>query len=230
LLAADFQPFHHNRFDAEDVNDDGLVSPMDALMVINAINQRSQRDDLNFIDVNNDGLLSPQDALFVINRLNRGEHESRRHAPPQDESVPSLPDEVRSIDGTNNNLENPELGSAGEELLRIADADYSDGIPTPAGEDRPSAREISNVLSTADIEGTRSDRGLSAFIYVWGQFLDHDIDLTSDQAWVVNHSTLKYLLAIHNLTPLQRAQLRFHLFDRNLLRIREIRLTIRVSK
>ncbi len=182
LLAADFQPFHHNRFDAEDVNDDGLVSPMDALMVINAINQRSQRDDLNFIDVNNDGLLSPQDALFVINRLNRGEHESRRHAPPQDESVPSLPDEVRSIDGTNNNLENPELGSAGEELLRIADADYSDGISTPAGEDRPSAREISNVLSTADIEGTRSDRGLSAFIYVWGQFLDHDIDLTSDQA------------------------------------------------
>ncbi len=31
LLAADFQPFHHNRFDAEDVNDDGLISPMDTL-------------------------------------------------------------------------------------------------------------------------------------------------------------------------------------------------------
>ncbi|MCA9157620.1 MAG: hypothetical protein KDA72_04795 [Planctomycetales bacterium] len=182
LLAADFQPFHHNRFDAEDVNDDGLVSPMDALMVINAINQRSQREDLNFIDVNNDGLLSPQDALFVINRLNRGEQGSRRRDPPKDTApIPSLPTEVRSIDGTNNNLENPELGSAGEELLRIADADYSDGISTPAGDDRPSAREISNVLSTADPEGTRSDRGLSAFIYVWGQFLDHDIDLTSDQ-------------------------------------------------
>ena len=181
LLAADFQPFHHNRFDAEDVNDDGLVSPMDALMVINAMNQKAQREDLHFIDVSNDGLLSPLDALLVINRLNRGEQGSRRQDPPRNETVPGLPDEVRSIDGTNNNLQNPELGSTGEELLRIADADYSDGISTPAGDDRPSAREISNVLSTADPDGTRSDRGLSAFIYVWGQFLDHDIDLTSDQ-------------------------------------------------
>lgn len=137
LLAADFQPFHHNHFDAEDVNDDGLVSPIDALMVINSINQKLQRDDLNFIDVNNDGLLSPQDALSVINRLNRAEQGSRRHHPLQDESLPSLPDEVRSIDGTNNNLQNPDLGSAGEELLRIANVDgsqvYGSDIETAHG-------------------------------------------------------------------------------------------------
>uniref|UniRef100_UPI003562EE56 peroxidase family protein n=1 Tax=Stieleria sp. TaxID=2795976 RepID=UPI003562EE56 len=89
--------------------------------------------------------------------------------------------EVRSIDGTGNNLENPDLGSTGEALLRIAEADYEDGISTPAGADRPSALEISNTLSAVEGDGTKNERGLSAFLYVWGQFIDHDIDLTETQ-------------------------------------------------
>ena len=93
--------------------------------------------------------------------------------------IPSLPDDVRSIDGTGNNLENPDLGSTGEQLIRIADADYADGISDSAGADRPSAREISNELSEFDGE-TFSDRNLSAFIYVWGQFIDHDFGLTEE--------------------------------------------------
>lgn len=52
--------------------------------------------------------------------------------------------ESRSFDGTGNNPVETELGSTGEQLLRVASADYGDGISTPAGEDRPSAREISN--------------------------------------------------------------------------------------
>ncbi|QDS99636.1 peroxidase family protein [Adhaeretor mobilis] len=86
--------------------------------------------------------------------------------------------EVRSIDGTGNNLENPELGSAGTQLLRTAESDYADGISELAGEDRPSAREVSNVIAAQDPEATGNERELSAFVYVWGQFLDHDIDLT----------------------------------------------------
>ncbi len=38
-----------------------------------------------------------------------------------------------------------------------------------------------NVLSGVTGEGTRNDRGLSAFLYVWGQFVDHDIDLSEPQ-------------------------------------------------
>ncbi len=181
LLAADFQPLHQNRFDPEDVNDDGLVSPVDVLTIVNSMNQAADTDRLHFVDVNDDGQLSPLDVMLVVNRLNRGDQRSGRQDPPVRDNPPSTPVEVRSIDGTNNNLSNTELGSTGEALLRIADADYGDGISTPAGDDRPSAREISNVLSDADLEGTRSDRGLSAFIYVWGQFLDHDIDLTQNQ-------------------------------------------------
>ena len=87
-----------------------------------------------------------------------------------------LPTEFASIDGSGNNLESVEVGSAGGTLDRAVEADYADGISEPAGADRPSAREISNVL--AGDEGITSDRLLSAFAYVWGQFVDHDISLT----------------------------------------------------
>lgn len=188
LLAADFDGFRHNVFDAEDVNDDGIVSAVDALTIINAMSRSGQGDADVFTDVNNDGQRSALDALRVINRLGRDGNGIRASNPVRqnrgdnsDTVLPGLPDEIRSIDGSNNNLENPELGTAGESLLRIADADYADGISTPGGEDRPSAREISNVLSDVDGDGIKNDRGLSAFLYVWGQFLDHDIDLTEPQ-------------------------------------------------
>lgn len=82
-----------------------------------------------------------------------------------------------SIDGTGNNLDNPELGSTDTELLRISEADYEDGLETPAGEDRVSAREVSNAIA-AQTESVLNDRNLTDYIWIWGQFLDHDIDLT----------------------------------------------------
>lgn len=85
--------------------------------------------------------------------------------------------EYASIDGTGNNINNPELGSTDTELLRLADADYGDGLSTPAGEDRPSAREISNVIAAADASET-NDRYLTDIFWLWGQFIDHDITLT----------------------------------------------------
>src|SRR5207244_3561528 len=42
---------------------------------------------------------------------------------------------------------------------------------------RPSAREISNAIASTD-GSILNNRDLSAFIYAWGQFLDHDLDLT----------------------------------------------------
>ncbi|MCA9118542.1 MAG: carboxypeptidase regulatory-like domain-containing protein [Planctomycetaceae bacterium] len=180
LLAADLQPAH-NFFDPEDVNNDGSVSALDALIVVNEMNAPGTRPAAHFTDVNADGQRSPLDALMVINRINRGG--GRDQGPQKNpDGIPTAPEEVRSIDGTGNNLEDPELGSSGEQLLRVAPADYSDGISAPAGEDRPSAREISNALSDHVDEAVPNDRNLSAFLYVWGQFLDHDIDLTTTQA------------------------------------------------
>ena len=203
LLAANM---FHNVSMPEDVNQDGTVTAIDALTVINEMNRQSLQlgngsDNGNaqdqrgrkMTDVNNDGRSTAIDALIVINRLNRNRDrigpgsDERPQTPappaptPPDKTQPPAIDEVRSIDGSGNNLENPELGSAGSQLIRIAEADYSDGIDQPAGSDRPSAREISNVLSAVGEEDLFSQRDLSAFLYVWGQFLDHDIDLSLSQ-------------------------------------------------
>ena len=85
---------------------------------------------------------------------------------------------ARSIDGTGNNLANPDWGSVGVQLLREAAAAYADGVASPAGSDRPSARAVSNAVSAVLEGGLLNDRNLSAFVYVWGQFIDHDMDLT----------------------------------------------------
>ena len=85
--------------------------------------------------------------------------------------------EARQIDGTENNLESPSAGSAGSQLLRASNAEYSDGISEPAGEDRPSPREISNILVSQTTTET-NERNLTDLTWLWGQFIDHDIDLT----------------------------------------------------
>ncbi len=177
LMAADLRGFQHNRFDPEDVNDDGAVSAADVLIVINSMNRNAEPESTNFIDVNEDGQRSPLDALLVINRLNRANQSQNRGTAENTPMIPRPPREVRSLDGTGNNRQNSELGSTGEALLRIGPAEYGDGVSTPAGTTRPSARQISNVVAT-DLDESPNDRSMSAFIYVWGQFIDHDIDLT----------------------------------------------------
>lgn len=83
-----------------------------------------------------------------------------------------------SFDGSGNNVAHSNWGSAGSELMRTVAAEYADGVSAPAGADRPSAREISNALADSGGADVISDRFLSAFIYAWGQFIDHDLDLT----------------------------------------------------
>lgn len=67
----------HNQSNPVDVNNDGLVTPIDALLIINEINLRGVRSlvgsDLAFppyIDTNGDNLLTANDVLQVINYIN----------------------------------------------------------------------------------------------------------------------------------------------------------------
>ena len=85
---------------------------------------------------------------------------------------------VPSMDGSGHNLAHPNWGMAGTDFIRIAPAAYDDGISTPAGADRPNARAISNALADQPDDAATNDRDMSAFIYAWGQFIDHDLDLT----------------------------------------------------
>ena len=87
--------------------------------------------------------------------------------------------EEQSIDGTGNNQSNPDYGAADSPLLDIAPLAYSDAVYTPAGQDRPNPRTISNALSQQNGD-VPDPRGLTNFIWAWGQFLDHDLDLTPE--------------------------------------------------
>jgi hypothetical protein len=88
----------------------------------------------------------------------------------------------RSVDGTGNNLAHADWGSTDVALLRIGPVRYADGISQPApqgGVGRPSPRVISDVIvAQTTPDRVISDRLLSAMVYGWGQFIDHDMDLT----------------------------------------------------
>ena len=84
----------------------------------------------------------------------------------------------RAIDGTGNNLANPDWGSTGVDLLRNAPAAYADGSPPRPGPTGPAPASISNAIVAHARQDIISDRQMSAMIYAWGQFLDHDLDLT----------------------------------------------------
>lgn len=97
----------------------------------------------------------------------------RRQPTEEDNNTP----DIRTFNGTNNNQSNPEIGAVGIHLTRIVPVAYSDGMSSMAGADRPSARAISNAVAAQTTDMPNSHNA-SDFLWQWGQFLDHDIDLT----------------------------------------------------
>jgi hypothetical protein len=81
----------------------------------------------------------------------------------------------RSLDGFGNNLAEPTQGQAGMPYPRIAPANYADGIGTPVG--GPEPRYVSNRIFNDVSQNVFSERGVSQWGFVWGQFLDHTFGL-----------------------------------------------------
>ena len=100
---------------------------------------------------------------------------SARNARPSGARPPAA--SYRTMDGTNNNLQHSSWGSASQPLWRRAPAEYSDDIEEPARLDSASAREISNAIFAQTSSVVNQGR-LTDMTWQWGQFLDHDIDLT----------------------------------------------------
>ncbi|CAI4233067.1 unnamed protein product [Auanema sp. JU1783] len=92
----------------------------------------------------------------------------------------------RTYDGQCNNLENPAWGASSMPLLRHLPPIYENGFNTPVGWEKgrlyrgypmPNAREVSRtVISTKDIT---PHSHLSAFVFQWGQWIDHDLTFTA---------------------------------------------------
>lgn len=85
-------------------------------------------------------------------------------------------DDYRSLDGSGNNPDAPRMGSTGMSLMRVAAPQYDDGIGEPMP--RPNPRAVSNAVF-AQPRPRPSRAGVSDLFWMWGQFLDHDLSLTS---------------------------------------------------
>jgi hypothetical protein len=92
------------------------------------------------------------------------------------EPPPATRIEYRSFDGSQNNRLDATLNAAGTEFGRIGPAQFADGISVPVGGNNP--RTISNLVVGAGDPDVANPEGLSAFMYAWGQFIDHDLTLT----------------------------------------------------
>ena len=86
-------------------------------------------------------------------------------------------DQFRTIDGSNNNLQFPTMGMPHTQLFRLMGSDYDDEVSAMAGSYRPSARLISNLIFS-QTDSIPNSLNASDYLWQWGQFLDHDIDLT----------------------------------------------------
>lgn len=81
----------------------------------------------------------------------------------------------RRLDGRFNNRHHPEWGASETLLIRPEPARYADGISSLVTE--PNPRTLSNTLCN-QTEIKENNTNLSDFVWAWGQFLDHEIDLT----------------------------------------------------
>ncbi|MEM6433273.1 MAG: peroxidase family protein [Cyanobacteria bacterium P01_D01_bin.115] len=81
--------------------------------------------------------------------------------------------EYAAIDGSNNNLTDPDLGTVGTHMRVDYTQEYGDGVRTPGGAERPNTREISNALFSQDTSVPDAS-GATGILLAWSQFMGHD--------------------------------------------------------
>ncbi len=84
----------------------------------------------------------------------------------------------RSIDGSCNNINNTDWGMNNVPFVRAIPNDYNGNAM--AGNTRMNPRAISNKIFKENINAHSAD--LSAYVFAWGQFLDHDITRTFESS------------------------------------------------
>jgi hypothetical protein len=92
--------------------------------------------------------------------------------------------------GHGNNLANPTWGATGTPLRRKATPAYGDGSSALAvrGAANPDPRLISNAICK-QVTSIKNSHGLTDMVWIWGQFIDHEIDLTDTGMESANMTT-----------------------------------------
>jgi hypothetical protein len=94
--------------------------------------------------------------------------------------IQAVPFEIQSLDGSGNNAANPTWGQTNTPYSRVAAARYADGRSQPF--DGPNSRLVSNRLHNDVAQNIFSERNVTQWGFVWGQFLDHTFGLRLGRA------------------------------------------------
>ncbi len=84
--------------------------------------------------------------------------------------------ENRSFTGEGNNLSHTEWGASESEVIRQSTVNYADGFSQVNDTNLPTPRELSNYIFD-QTENIFDSHNLSDYVWVFGQFIDHDITL-----------------------------------------------------
>ena len=118
-------PGYHNASMPLDVDNDLQITPLDALVVINRINDNAGEGEdaastpITFCDVNADGFVSPLDVLAVINELNINAPVAPAPLPiePEPPLDPFVNDEVISEVDVANLLQRASMSTASNDAI-----------------------------------------------------------------------------------------------------------------
>jgi hypothetical protein len=96
----------------------------------------------------------------------------------QAQTLNVIPDVVRTLDGSGNNVAHPTWGQTNTQYLRVAPANYADGIKKPVA--GPPTRYVSNRIHNDTNQNLFSENGVTQWGFVWGQFMDHTFGLRQE--------------------------------------------------
>ena len=93
-------------------------------------------------------------------------------------SAAGAPPLDRTLDGSGNNTLHSDWGQAGTPYVRVAPANYADGIAVPVA--GPPTRYVSNRIFNDVGQNLFSENGVSQWGWVWGQWIDHNVGLRDE--------------------------------------------------
>src|SRR3954463_2026736 len=102
--------------------------------------------------------------------------EAAAEAPAADAGALDTPS--RALDGSGNNVDHPDWGRAGALYLRVAPANYADGIARPGA--GPPTRYPRNPHFNHLPQNLFSENAVTQWGFTWGQFLDHTFGLRQE--------------------------------------------------
>jgi hypothetical protein len=140
-VLANTNPFH-NPESPYDVNSDDEVTPLDALLILNAISQHGPAGPIanfpppgRFWDVNGDGMITPLDALLILNYLNV-QSRPRPASEPEGDSEPVVEsDDLLKDEGTSGVVGPAISVHSPDETTSVPPASDAVVGPTPSNSD-----------------------------------------------------------------------------------------------